>query len=534
MTLRLRHLCRGLLLAAVLVVALSLWRYSRPHVGAGYAVLDTAVYADPGRGALPVGAIVRLAAGAPARPPNIVIILADDLGYGDLGAYGNTGIRTPHVDALAHDGARFTDFYAAASTCSPARAGLLTGRYPLRTGITFPIQPAGDNLARKLNRRIGSVFAALGVTDLVQGGESAVPGLPASEITLPEALKIAGYGTGMVGKWHLGDFRGDPQYHPHRHGFDFFAGFPSTNDEFPYQYWKNDTVVDPDIGLRQGHLTAAITREAVAFIDAHQTKPFFLYLAHKNPHIPLVAAADFDGRSPMGPYGDAVEELDWSVGEVVDALRTRDLLDNTLVIFTSDNGPWHLGNPGRLRGRKGQPLEGGQRVPLIAHWPGRVPAGRTVDTPLMHIDLFPTLLAIAGVEPPADRIVDGRDFRDVLHGVATASPHGALFFFNANVIDGARGGAWKYYRWVSLYTAPLPLDKIDTLAGRAARRYTYTDPRTGQTAPLLTHMPLLFNLGLDPNESYNVVDRHPADAARLHAAIESWERDFFANPRGWR
>jgi len=524
----------GVLLVIGLAAAAVLWHRSRPHLGEGYAVLDTAVYTDPVRDAQPVTDVVRRAATVSARPPNIVVILADDLGYGDVGSYGNTLLRTPHLDGLARDGVRFTDFYASHSTCSPSRAGLLTGRYPLRTGITFPIQPADDDLGRSLTRRISSVFADLGVTDVVQGAESAVPGLPPSEVTIAEALQVAGYTTGMVGKWHLGDFRVAPQYHPRRNGFDFFAGFYGTNDEFPYQYWKHDSVVEENLGLRQGPVTAMLTREAVAFIDAHQAQPFFLYIAQKNPHTPLVASAEFDGRSAMGPYGDAVEELDWSVGEIVQALRTRGLRENTLVFFTSDNGPWHLGNPGPLRGRKGQPLEGGHRVPAIASWPGHLPTNAVVSAPVMNIDLFPTLLRLAGVEPPRDRIIDGRDLWPLLSGATTTGPHDALFFFNANVIDGARGGPWKYYRWVNLYTAPVPLDKVNTLTGQAAHRYTYTDPHTGQIARLLTHDPLLFDLTNDRNESYNVIDRHPDEASRLHAAIERWEDDFSANPRGWR
>ena len=524
----------GILVAIVLVAALALWHGSRPHVGQGYAVLDTSVYTDPARDAQPVADVVRRAATAPARLPNVVLILADDLGYGDVGAYGNTLIRTPHLDALARDGVRFTDFYASHSTCSPSRAGLLTGRYPLRTGITFPIQPAGDDLGRTVARRLGRVSARIGVADLVQGGESAAPGLPPSEVTIAEALKVAGYTTGMVGKWHLGDFRSAPQYHPRRNGFDFFAGFYATNDEFPYQYWKNDSVIEENLGLRQGPVTAMLTREAVAFIDAHHTEPFFLYFAHKNPHIPLVPSAELRGKSAMGPYGDTVEELDWSVGEIVQALQRRGLLEDTLIVFTSDNGPWHLGNPGPLRGRKGQPMEGGHRVPALAQWTGHIPAGLVVSAPVMSIDLFPTILQLAGLDLPRDRVIDGRDIWPLMSGAATTSPHDALFFFNANVIDGVRSERWKYYRWVNLYTAPVPLDKVDTLVGQGAHDYTYTDPQTGQTAHLMTHDPLLFDLSLDANESYNVIERHADEAARLHAAIEDWERDFFANPRGWR
>ena len=242
----------------------------------------------------------------------------------------------------------------------------------------------------------------------------------------------------------------------------------------------------------------------------------------------------FQGTSPGGPYGDSVAELDWSVGQIVDALAARGLLEHTLLVFTSDNGPWHLGSPGPLRGRKGQPMDGGQRVPTIAVWPGQIPAGRIIDAPAMNIDLFPTVLRLAGLELPRDRVVDGRDLWPLLSGASADPPHDALFFFNANVIDGVRSERWKYYRWVNLYTWPVPLDKPNTLAGQQVHAYTYTDPQTGETAPLVTHDPLLFDVVADSNESYNVVAAHAGDAARLQSAIEAWERDFFANPRGWR
>jgi len=368
----------------------------------------------------------------------------------------------------------------------------------------------------------------------VQADPPPVDGLPASEITLAEALKVAGYATGMVGKWHLGDFGADPRHHPQRHGFDFFAGFPHSNDLFPYPYWKNDTPVEANLGLRQAGVTAMLTREAIGFIDANRSQPFLLYYAHKNVHTPLVPAPEFAGGSAAGPYGDSVEELDASVGEIVSALAARGLLEDTLIFFTSDNGPWHFGNPGPLRGRKGQPMEGGQRVPAIAQWPGHIPAGSIIRAPTMSIDLFPTVLGLAGLTLPRDRILDGRDIGGLLSGRETASSHEAFFFFNANVIDGVRSGRWKYYRTVNLYTWPVPLDKVSSLAGRWAHANTYTDPATGETVSRSTHDPLLFDIEADTNESYNVILRHPDEATQLGAAIEEWERDFFANPRGWK
>jgi uncharacterized sulfatase len=394
-----------------------------------------------------------------------------------------------------------------------------------------PLLPSHGSRLEKLARPLARWSAAIGAMEILQ---TPVDGLPASEITIPEALKLAGYATGMVGKWHLGDFGADPLHNPRRHGFDFFAGLPHANDEFPLPYWKNDTEVDPNVGLRQGPVTATLTREAIDFIDANQSQPFFLYFSHKNVHKPLIPSPEFAGKSAGGAYGDSVEELDWSVGEVMRALAARGLLDRTLVLFTSDNGPWYLGNPGPLRGRKGQPLEGGQRVPAIAQWPGHIPAGSVIAAPTMNTDLFPTLLGLAGLDLPQDRVIDGRDISGLLRGTETASPHDALFFFNANVIDGARSGRWKYYRWVNLYTWPVPLDKVSSVVGRASHARTYTDPQTGETIELAGHDPLLFDVEADTNESYDVTARHPDEVARLHAAIEGWEREFFANPRGWK
>lgn len=518
----------------VLVAAWWLWPRAVPSVADGEATLDLSVYDDPQRDAVAVQDVMARSAVRPERPPNVVVIMADDLGYGDLGAYGNEVLRTPRIDDLARQGARFTDFYSSHSNCSPSRAGLLTGRYPLRTGINFPIQRGADDWRRKLARRSGRWSAALGATDLAQAGESAVAGLPASEITLAEALRLAGYATGIVGKWHLGDFTHDPQYFPRRHGFDFFAGFPGSNDEFPYSFWRDETPVQENLGLRQGGVAALLTDEAIGFIDANRARPFFLYFATKNVHTPLVPSPQFAGRSRAGAYGDSVEELDWSVGRIVDALAERGLLDDTLLVFTSDNGPWHLGSAGGLRGRKGQPMEGGQRVPAIVVWPGRIPAGTVVSAPAMNFDLFPTVLRLAGLDLPRDRVVDGRDLWPLLSGASDADPHDVLFFFNANVIDGARSGPWKFYRWVNLYTWPIPLDKPNTVTGRIAHGYTYTDPETGETAALVTHDPLLFDVTVDADESYDVSDRHAETSERLAAAIDTWESDFFANPRGWR
>ena len=515
--------------AAAFVVAAS--GCEKPGPYEGYGVLDRSAYEDAARDSRPVSDVVHRSEAPPVRPPNLVVILADDLGYGDTGPYGNTLIRTPNLDALAKSGARFTDFYAADASCSGSRAGLLTGRYPLRSGINHPIHPA--TRLQKLSNPFLEWVSRLGVLDGVEIGlEPTVDHLPASEITLPEALRLAGYATGMVGKWHLGNFRENLAYHPMRHGFDFFAGFPHSNGEHPYSYWEGETMVEGELGLRQADVTATLIRKAIGFIDAHRAQPFFLYVAHKNVHIPLVPSPQFAGRSAAGPYGDSVEELDWSVGEIVRALADRGLAEDTLVLFTSDNGGWFSGSNAPLRGHKGEPFEGGQRVPAIAAWPGHVPAGSVVGAPAMAIDLFPTALRLAGLELPSDRTIDGRDIGPLLEGRTQESLHDALFFFNANVIDGARGERFKYYRWVNQYMWPVPLDKVSTVAGRGWGENRYVDPKTGVADR--PRMPLLFDLAADPGEAYNVVESHPDEAARLRAATEAWERDFFANPRGWK
>jgi uncharacterized sulfatase len=222
------------------------------------------------------------------------------------------------------------------------------------------------------------------------------------------------------------------------------------------------------------------------------------------------------------------------VGEILRTLEERGLRERTLVVFTSDNGAWYQGSTQGLRGRKGMPFEGGQRVPMLVSWPGRLPAGRTVDTPAMNIDVFPTVLRVAGLEPPSDRVLDGRDLWGAMTGTDPAPPHEALLFFDDKVIAGVRSGPWKYYRHVDRYYWPVPLDRPDTLAGARAARHSYTDARTGRSVRLIADDPMLYDLGADPAESYNVVDRHPEVATRLEGLVERWEQDWVANPRGWK
>jgi uncharacterized sulfatase len=512
------------------VAALGVWgvRAALAPVDQGIA---KSVFRDPEKAAESAGRWVRPS--VEALRPNLIVILADDLGYGDLGIQGSRAIETPHVDRLAADGMRFTQFYASAPLCSPSRAGLLTGRYPLRSGIMTAMPAARDSLARRWTRRAGMVFAKLGAVDMA-GGDNAVEGLPPSEITLAEALKRAGYRTMAVGKWHLGDFTELPEYHPSNHGFDRFVGFNMSNDDWPVAFWRDRVEVVPDIGLDQAHYTALFTEEAVHFIEEPREEPFFLYLAHKDPHQPFFPSDRFAGRSSAGPYGDAVSEFDWSVGEVVAALHRLGIAGDTLVVVTSDNGPWFEGSPGALRGRKGQSYEGGFRVPLVAWWPGRVPAGSVSDVPAMHIDLFPTFLGLSGLAPPPDRVIDGVDLRAVLLGKQADVDERPLFFFHDYDVEAVRLGPWKYIDRNSHYVWPAPLDKTDTPAGRLATGRDYRPPGSAESVPTLGTWPLLYDLRRDPGEAYNVAEAHPERVRALRERLEQWRVSFRKNPRGWR
>jgi len=432
---------------------------------------------------------------AAERLPNVVIIFTDDQGYGDLGSFGAKGYTTPNIDQLAREGARFTNFHVANAVCSASRSALLTGCYSNRLGI----------------------FGAL--------GPSSTHGLSGAETTLAEVLKQRGYATGMAGKWHLG--HREP-FLPHRHGFDESFGIPYSNDMWPHHpeakpgtypplpLLENGRVINPEVTPGdQRNFTTWFTERAVAFIERHKERPFFFYLAHPMPHVPLYVSDKFQGRSEQGLYGDVIMEIDWSVGEVMRTLARHGLERDTLVIFTSDNGPWlsygnHGGSAAPLREGKGTSWEGGTRVPCVMRWPGKIPAGVTRDDFLMTIDLLPTIARRVGAELPVLPI-DGRDVWPLLAGLPGAkNPHTGYGFWYARnelqaVVSG--DGRWKLV---------LP-HRYRTLGGGTGGR----DGIPTKYTQAAVAAPELYDLRSDPGETTDVAAARPAEVARLLAFAET-------------
>ena len=452
---------------------------------------------------------VCLAFADPARP-NIVLILVDDLGTGDVGCFGAKDIRTPHLDALAKQGTRFTDFYVAQAVCTASRAALLTGCYPNRVGM----QGALNHTSRF--------------------------GLNPSEWTLPKMLKDRGYATACFGKWHLGTV---PELSAPRQGFDEFFGLPYSNDNSKYHptlapempplpLLDGETVaeIDPD----QSTFTARFTAKSIDFIERHKDRPFFLYLPHVMPHVPIFASDKFKGRSKRGLYGDVVEELDDAIGTLLAKLQATGLDRNTLVIFFSDNGAWtsygeHAGSNGSFREGKLTCFEGGMRSPLIVRWPGQVPAGRVNATPFMSIDLLPTLTEVVGGKSPTLKI-DGRSALPLLRGTSDTAPHEALFYFAGEEFHAVRAGKWKLHFTHPYLTnrgapgkggkpsgfgtyEPLPIkdSSMDAIASRHGQKVA--------TQPLA-----LYDLTADPGETRDVSVEHPEVVRRLSALADPARR----------
>lgn len=389
------------------------------------------------------------------RRPNIVLIFMDDMGYGDLGCTGSPLIRTPNMDTVGRDGMTFTDMYSAAPTCTPSRAGLLTGRYPQRVGlprVVFPRDPEG---------------------------------LPDDEVTIADLLREVGYRCAVYGKWHLG---AKPEHHPLRHGFEEFVGLPYSNDMDPVHLMEGDRRVAGEVD--QALLTRRYTDEAISFVERHRNEPFFVYLPHTMPHIPLHVEAEFRNTSAAGTYGDVIECIDHHVGRLLDTLDRLELTDDTLVIVTSDNGPWFEGSTGGLRGRKGQTWDGGVRMPFLARWPRRIMPGTVCSEPASFIDLLPTFAALAGASVPNDRPIDGVDIGALFDG-GPAPEREALFFFNQWNLNAVRSGRWKLH--------------VD--------RWPHDD---------LRELPQLFDLAADRSESYNLANLYPDQVTRLRALLDDF------------
>ena len=432
-----------------------------------------------------------------AERPNIVIIYADDLGWGSLSCYGQTEYETPHLDRMAKEGVRLTSFYVSTPSCAPSRVALLTGRYPFRSGV--PSNPAPD-----------------------AGRDH---GIKQSEKTLAELLKAEGYATKAVGKWHLGHL---PEFYPTRHGFDSYYGILYSNDMRPVMLCRDEMAVEYPVV--QNYLTQRYTDEALTFIEANKENPFFLYLPHAMPHKPLAASEDYykPGGVAADLYASVIRELDWSVGQVLEKLRELDLAKNTLVLFSSDNGPWYGGTTGGHRGMKGSSWEGGIRVPGIFWWPGKIKGGKVLDDPCGTVDVFPTIGRLLGLDT-RKYALDGYDIWDFING--KSGPERAVFAWNGKTLMSAREGPWKLHLtaprarsrgikgevWIDdrgpdgitliapfeqsqLWEYPSPADTLDTAPSRAMQ---------------------LFDIQNDPGEQMDVTAKHPDIVARLKKLMDA-------------
>jgi arylsulfatase A len=434
-----------------------------------------------------VALLLLLTASLSAAPPNIVIIYCDDLGYGDVGCFGATDYETPAIDRLAREGMRFTDFYVAQAVCSASRTALLTGCYPNRVGILGALGPTSPN------------------------------GIHDDETTLAELCKQRGYVTAIYGKWHLGHH---PQFLPTRHGFDDYFGLPYSNDMWP----QHPTAKFPDLPLiddarsiaknpDQTQLTTWYTERAVKFIDQNHQRPFFLYVPHSMPHVPLFVSDKFAGKTKRGLFGDVIAEIDWSVGQILAALDRHEITDRTLVIFTSDNGPWlsygdHAGSAGPLREGKGTAWDGGVRVPCVMRYPGLILPGTECDEPAMTIDVLPTVAKLLNAELPQQKI-DGKNILPLMRGGSARSPHEALYFYWGNELHAIRSGRWKLH-------FPHEYRSLRGEPGKDGLPGPYLQKRTELE---------LYDLETDIGEAKNVAAQHPDVVARLQLLADQARDD---------
>ncbi len=413
------------------------------------------------------------------QKPNFIVVFCDDLGYADIGPFGSKTHDTPVLDRMAREGIRLTDFYSTCSVCTPSRSSLMTGCYPRRVNMHVDQQ----------NRCV--LFPA------------SRKGLNPSEITVAEVLKTRGYATMAVGKWHLGDH---PDFMPTNQGFNHYFGIPYSNDmnrpQVPLPLVRDLTTIASGV-QKDTSITRQYTEEAVKFIHANKSHPFFLYLPHTAVHLPLVPAKRFRGKSRDGLYGDWVQEIDWSMGELFKALDECGIDKQTLVLFTSDNGSARAkqGSNLPLRGRKGQTDEGGMRVPCVARWPGRIPAGTSSDAITSTLDVLPTLAHLAGANPPADRRIDGKNIWPILSGKAgPMAGHQAFYYYQMDQLQAVRSGPWKMF------------------VAMKAKKRNWGKPEPAQ--PLK-----LFHLKTDIHEDHNVAAKHPKVVAQLQRLVETARED---------
>lgn len=425
----------------------------------------------------------------PGESPNVLLVYYDDLGYGDLGFMGDTPIQTPRIDALAEDGVVMTNYHSPSAVCTPSRAAMLTGRLAPRAGVPEVLFPSS------------------GPMNLMNITADA-HGLTQAEITIPDVLKAAGYQTGMIGKWHLGDKDGSL---PTDFSFDSYLGSLYSNDMLPFDIYDGTEIAVE--GVDQKELDALYTDAAVDFVaDAAETdEPFFLYFAHNFPHEPLFTADDNAGRSDAGLYGDVVEGLDDGIGRIVDELDATGQLDNTIIVVTSDNGPWFQGDAGDHRGRKGMVYEGGQLVPFVVHWPAGVEGGQVIDTMTMGTDLMPTLLDWIGLPAPTDRVLDGSSMAPLIAGESDVASD-FYYYYAGSELMAVSDGQFKYHK-----------------------RTPYLYTMSGDVITLGAHRqgPWLFDLEADPSESYDVIDLHADVAADLKAEFDRRVAEDEENLRGW-
>jgi arylsulfatase A len=415
-------------------------------------------------------------ANRPSEKPNIIVIFADDMGYGDWRGGGHPTIKTPNMDRLAREGVTMTQFYSGCSVCTPSRAALLTGRNYIRTGMIGVLGPNDER------------------------------GLPPHEITIADQLKSQGYRTACIGKWHLGSAEA---YRPRRQGFEYYYGMLHSNNQYDDRLFRNEELIEDPVD--QSTLTKRYTEEAISFIERSGNSPFFLYLPHTMPHVPVYASAAFKGKSRNGIYGDSIEEIDWGLGEIMRTLERRGIDRNTLVIFTSDNGPAMYkpvprGSSGLFRGCKGDTWEGGMRVPFIARMPGRLPAGSIVEEVGSVIDIFPTCMELAGIPMPPDRPYDGMTLLPLFAGGTRGER--TVYYYKSDQLHAVRHGKWKLHFDITEYSGG------DYHLGRRTIRTLDT--------------PLLFDLELDPSERYDVAAEHPSAVRQLTELAAAYRREIAA------